>query len=349
MANILILGAGKMGSVVAKELAKTPNMSVTVADQHIDDHLWDIDADISRTNLLENGNLAKLMEEADLTVCALPAALGKKVWQCALELGKGSVVDMSYQDLELGNYTSVDKEAKEAGITILTDCGVAPGLTNLVIGRVLSRQENIEMARLFVGGMAKEKSAPYGYSKTWSLNDLYEEYTRPARVIHRGKVTVRPALTGCEEIQIPGVGFLEGFLTDGLRSLLRLENVTNMVEKTLRWPGHIKAIQPLLEDGKEFFLEEIGERCKHVEDMLVMHCIIDQYQYNMVEYARDGMTAMQRTTALTCVQFAKLQAMKTLKPGLVTPEEVGQDEAMYKIIVEGLKESDVELKEIGPE
>jgi len=331
--RILVLGAGRMGSIIAQDLSKDYDVVVM-------DHAHGVEGVESiKVDLEKEGKLPVIAKGFDLIVSALPSEIAPLVLYPLFPLGK-KIVDVSYATTDWRK--DVGSWLSEKGTVLLTDAGVAPGLTNLVAGRVLGLEGKISEGHLYVGGFARDPKRPYGYVTTWSPSDLEEEYTRPARYLSGGRPTSAAALSGVEEVIIPGAGMMEAFLTDGLRSLLELPNVKDLVEKTVRWPGHAKAMRELMENGT--FLKEI-EKCTEGDDMLVFHCIIDNYRYNMVEYPRDGMSAMQRTTALTCASFARLLVENDFPPGVVYPEDIGQDEGHYKFIVDELAEHKVQLSE----
>jgi len=151
-------------------------------------------------------------------------------------------------------------------------------------------------------------------------------------------------LTGIEEVVVSGVGVLEAFLTDGLRTLLGMDEAQNLVEKTMRWPGHVEAVTPLVNNGT--FIQEMKNKCMTGDDMVVLYCEIDGKIFQMVAYPKDGMTAMQRTTALTCSTFAKLVAeCGSLPYGVLTPEDLGKDEGLYEFVMENLCYHGLEIEE----
>ena len=339
--RILILGSGHIGATVAEDLAIDTNHYITIVDKIIPPKIKElpiaqIESDLDRVML------GLLMSGVHLVVNALPSNLAPKVWDMAVTCGV-PLVDVSYQEC-YKNWERWDEAAKNANIPILCDVGVAPGLTNLVAGRVWADKQKIDDGRLYVGGVSELPGAPYGYATTWSLSDLFEEYTRPAQLIIQGSKIEKAALSGLEEIEIPGVGIYEAFLTDGLRTLLFLPNVDMMFEKTLRWLGHVETIRPLLED-KEEFIKELN-KCKGIRDRLIFYCDIDGRKFKLVDYPEGGLTAMQRTTALTCSTFTKLAANKDIGTGIITPEKLAQDPETYDWIVDELAKYGVILQEI---
>ena len=143
------------------------------------------------------------------------------------------------------NWTAL---AQQHGVTVLTDCGVAPGMDNIILGYHHALME-VDAFECYVGGLPVKRSWPYEYKAPFSPIDVVEEYTRPARVVENGKIVTKPAMSDAEYIDIDPIGTLEAFNTDGLRTLLKTMKVPNMKEKTLRYPGHIEYMRVLRETG----------------------------------------------------------------------------------------------------
>src|SRR5690606_37486262 len=133
----------------------------------------------------------------------------------------------------------LDALAKEQGVTAVVDCGLAPGLGNILFGRLNEELDSIDTFLCHVGGLPVVRRKPYEYAAVFSPLDVIEEYTRPARFIENGALVVRPALSDVEKMDLPGVGTLEAFNSDGLRTLAVTMKAPNMKEKTLRYPGHV--------------------------------------------------------------------------------------------------------------
>lgn len=324
MAKILVLGGGRQGRVIAEDLSD--KHSVTVADVRPIriDGITTVTADLS-----DAPTVTAMMREHDLAVGALPAQLGFAAAKCAIEAGV-NYVDVAFFAEDVGQ---LDAAARAKGISIVPDAGLAPGLSNLIVGRALAIADREEV-HIMVGGVAVDKTKPYGYVISWSPADLLDEYIRPARIISEGKVTTVPALTGLEIVTIPGVGEMECFYTDGLRTLLEMK-VREGSEKTLRWPGHVAAIQPLMKNGT--FIEELETKCKEGDDLVVFRIQADDQVVTMVDRAKDGMSAMARTTALTCAAFARWAAEgKVRDKGVVTPEKLGADPVAYRFIMDAV-------------
>jgi lysine 6-dehydrogenase len=333
MARILILGGGRQGRIIANDLAGDHDVAVAdIAAVNLPG-VRSIQRDLSRP--LE---LVGTLDGYDVVVGALPARLGFAAAQAAVT-AKRHYVDLSFY---IEDAAQLHEAAQAAGVAIMPDCGLAPGLSNLIAGRALATRKPKEI-NIQVGGFAADPKTPYGYVITWSPEDILDEYLRPARIMRDGKVVEVPALSGLEIINIPGVGDVEAFFTDGLRTLLSAVNppvgvsrIKTMTEKTLRWPGHVEAVKPLI--ANRTLVTELTEKCRDGADLVVFRVQVDGDVVTMVEHARDGMSAMARTTALTCAAFARwVAAGKMPFAGVVPPEKLATDDAAYQFILDTLR------------
>ena len=337
MARIIVLGGGHQGRVIATDLAR--RHQVTVADVR---SIEIPNVRCMQVDLSDAKTLVAQIAEHELAVGALPGNLGFKAARAAIE-AKRNYVDVAFFAEDAG---SLDKDAKKAKIAILPDCGLAPGISNLLVGRAVAQKKR-QRVLIEVGGVAAELSRPYGYVVTWSPEDLEDEFKRPARIIRRGKVVSLPATSELEIVDIEGVGKMESFLTDGLRTLLAVKGVEEMTEKTLRWPGHVAAIMPLIKNGT--FAKTLLEKCRGGLDLVVFRVRVDGETVLMTDRGRREISAMARTTALTTAAFAHWAASGGLKDtGLVPPEKIGRDPKAYKTILEALREHDIKLNPAFP-
>ena len=235
--KVAVLGAGRVGKAMAIDLAKDPDFQVTVVDVS-DEALASVKTvpviDTVEADLSNAAEVRRVMKDQDLGVGAVPGFMGFKTLQAILEAGKPAV-DIAFfpEDPFL-----LDGLAKQQGLVAIVDAGVAPGCSNMVIGRMEEELDKTTRFECVVGGLPVVRHWPFQYKVPFSPVDVIEEYTRPARIRRNGKTVVVPALSEVETMDFPEVGVLEAFNTDGLRSLLKTCVTPEMVEKTMRYPGH---------------------------------------------------------------------------------------------------------------
>jgi len=350
--NIVILGGGAQGRVIAADLAASlPDARILVADVRRPELPPRHNLKWMEFDLSSRDAIVSLLAENDLGVCALPSRYGFAALEAAIE-AKRNMVDVSFA---AEDPLALDTRAKAAGVTLTPDAGLAPGISNLVIGHAVATRGTPRELMIYVGGVAEDASAPYGYVVTWSVEDLLEEYTRPARIMRDGKVVTVPVFSGMETIEIPDVGPMEAFYSDGLRSLLyTLPGVREMGEKTLRWPGHAQAIQPLVAAGT--LVDTLRSKCSAspARDLVALRVRLTfdrgSQTWDMVDRydAATGRTAMSRTTALTTSVVAQLAASGGLGAAGVRPlEKVAADEKAFRFVREALARRGVRLRVEG--
>lgn len=246
MKKIVVLGAGMVGKAIAIDLSKKYKVVSADIDQASLNYLSSNYAIVTHpVNLMEDDGIKELVADADLVISAVPGFMGYDTLQTVIEAGR-NIIDISYMPED---FMDLNTLAAHRGVTAITDCGVAPGMPNLIAGYYNEIME-IESFEYCVGGLPKEKRYPFFYKAPFSPIDVVEEYTRPARFIEKGKIIEKPALSEPEFMFFKNVGTLEGFNTDGLRSLLKnLSHIPHMKEKTLRYPGHLTLIQALQTAG----------------------------------------------------------------------------------------------------
>ena len=244
--KIIVLGAGMVGKAIAIDLSK--NNDVTAADIDQDSLAYLSENYSIKTigvNLMEEDSIRSVIKEYDLVVSAVPGFMGFDTLRTVIEAGK-NIVDISFMPED---FMELNALAAKNGVTAITDCGVAPGMPNLIVGYHNELME-IDTFEYVVGGLPFVKVYPFFYKAPFSPVDVVEEYTRPARFVEKGKSMTKPAMSEPEMMFFEKVGTLEAFYTDGLRSLLsNMSHIPNMKEKTLRYPGHIQLIQALKTAG----------------------------------------------------------------------------------------------------
>lgn len=249
MTRAIVLGAGMVGSLMARDLAADPGFEVTAADVRPQALARFAPGDRVRTLQADLGDpaaIGRAVQGFDLVLGALSSSLGLQTLRAVIEAGK-TYCDISFM---AEDPTSLDALARERGVTAVVDCGVSPGVSNVAIGRAVAELDVTESIEILVGGLPVERRWPYEYKAPFAPHDVIEEYTRPARIVVDGRVVVREALSEPELVDFDGVGTLEAFNTDGLRSLIgSFPKIPHMRERTLRYPGHIALMRVLRETG----------------------------------------------------------------------------------------------------
>lgn len=247
MSKIYVLGAGMVGSAMAIDLANKHEviLSDVNADAlskvaHREPRLQTAIVDVTNIKYLSDH-----IKDADLVLSAVPGFLGFETLKNIIQFKK-NVVDISFFP---ENALDLNKLAKENNVTAIVDCGVAPGMDNVILG-YHNQTHQLTSFECLVGGLPKEKKWPFCYKAPFSPVDVIEEYTRPARYVENGHLVTRPPLTDCEYVNFDKVGTLESFNSDGLRSIIyTMPHIINRKEKTLRYPGHVEYVRVLKESG----------------------------------------------------------------------------------------------------
>lgn len=325
--TVAVLGAGKMGSIVAKDL-RDAGYAVTNPDI------------TTGFDLTKADDIARGVAGAEVAVGCVPSAIGTQVMQAALDAGVRKYVDLSFTNDDLRLALKVP-----TGATVVHDCGLSPGISNLIVGHAAATlTANLsEGIKIWVGGVSKDPRFPNGYVLTWNGDDLIEEYKRPARYRQGRKMRrIDPlSLEAMSTLDVPNVGEMECFVSDGLRSLLETLPVQDMVEYTLRWPGHMAFVREQLPKGRDAFL---GAFRSDGADVVVLQVQFGHMVWRMVDYAQDGLSAMARTTAFTCSAFAQcLLEGKFTAPGLHPAEHVGMNRQAYDFVLGKLADHGIDV------
>lgn len=293
-----------MGSVVADDLISREHQ-LLIVDTIFENHM-DSGGDKMCADLSDPDTIRKIIRngEFDLAICCLPASLGYNTVRTCIEEGL-NCVDMSFTDKDM---SELNRLAHNNQVLVLHDVGFAPGIPNLIISDHLHNNVmGIDNVKIFAGGVARNSAAnKYGYIITWSLEDLESEFYRPARYKEVYKIkSAMPLEVPVELVQV-GPHIFESFVSDGVRSLLNAD-IRNVVERTLRWPGHVDMIKQIkVSSRSKNIRDELSLFCKEGEDMVVMRVDVDHWCYEMIVYARDGVSAMARCTAGTCAAVAEV-------------------------------------------
>ena len=373
MKTVAVLGAGLVGGLIARDLANDPSLAVVAVDAS-DDALSALGkiprVTTRRADLTDPSAVQAATASADVVAVAVPGFMGTRVARALIHARKPAVdISLSPEDPQ-----ALNAEAKAAGVPVIVDCGVAPGLSNLFVGRSVASLDTTDEVLVLVGGLPVKRVWPFEYRLVFSLTDVIEEYTRPSRYRENGCEVVRPALSDPEYVDLPRVGTLEAFNTDGLRTLLYTIDAPNLKEKTLRFPGHIEKMRMLRDTG---FFGETAIRVDGVDvkPRALTEAILrqawtlpagdDEFTVLRVEVAgtKKGVkrrivwdlydttdpvsraTSMARTTGFPCAIVARALADGAFtRPGVHPPEVLGRDEALTNRILAELAKRNVSVE-----
>jgi len=372
--KITILGAGLVGGPMARDLAADKDVKVTAVDvssQALDRLKRFRRIKTVREDFADPRSIKKVIRDADMVISAVPGFMGFKTLQAVIEAGK-TAVDIAFfpEDPFV-----LDKLAKAKGLVAIVDCGVAPGMSSILAAHAVKKLDRAKSIKIYVGGLPEIREYPYEYKAVFSPHDVIEEYVRPARYIENGKMVTRPALSDPEFLTFPGIGTLEAFNTDGLRTMAKTLDVPNMKEKTLRYPGHIEKMAVLRETGffdtqevvvkgtrirpLDFTAEILFPKWKLQEgeaDITVMKIIVEgtknrrpmRVSYDLFDRydERTGVHSMARTTGYTATTAARMIARGLYRrKGISAPEHIGADARCVRFMLSGLAERGVVYRE----
>jgi len=371
--KIAILGAGMVGRTIAMDLCKKYQVtSFDVSEQSLS--LLSTKAptvNTIKTDLSNYNNYNALLSDFDFVVTAVPGFMGYNTLLAVIK-AKKNVADISFfpEDAQLLHQIAIDNN-----VTAIVDCGVAPGMSNYILGYYNSKM-SVYNFECLVGGLPINRTKPFEYKAPFSPIDVIEEYTRPARIMVNGAIVTRDALSDSELVDFENIGTLESFNTDGLRSILfTMGHIPNMKEKTLRYPGHIDLIKALQKGG---FFDSKPINCNGITISPIEFSsaiLIDQWkskpndeEFTVMKIKVEGTTSdgtnqtivydlfdrndpvqqissMSRTTGFTCTATLELIINQLFtRKGVFPPELVGSDEHCFNYLMNYLEERGVHYK-----
>jgi lysine 6-dehydrogenase len=342
--KILVLGAGRMGYGAVYDLVRQPDVErVTVADavaekahyvassagsgKAVPAHV-DVADQKAAVYLMRGHDAALSCVVYKLNVGLARAAIAARTNFCDLG-GNNDVVDAEL---------ALDREAKAAGINIVPDCGLAPGMVAMLVAHAAGRLQKLEEIHIRVGGLPQNPKPPLNYQMVFSVEGLINEYIEPARIIRDGKITTVESMTEIEELEFPPpFGKLEAFQTSGGTSTLPdtfLGKVRALDYKTIRYKGHCDKFKTMIDLGlctgeaRKMFGDLLVRNLPHDEPDVVLvrvevsgggktlrYDIIDRYD------EKSGLSAMMRTTAFPASIVALMMARgKTTAKGALPQE-----------------------------
>ncbi len=361
--KIIVLGAGLVGKAMAIDLSKDYEVTSVDANEQALAEVSQQGIHVLRADFSDLTQLTTIITPFDLVVGAVPGFLGLQTVRTVIEAGK-SMVDISFFPEDP---FQLDDLARKKDVTIITDCGVAPGMSNIILGYHNKRMK-VNSFECLVGGLPLVREWPFEYKAVFSPIDVIEEYIRPARYVQHGSIVVKDALSDPELVHFEGIGTLESWNSDGLRSLIRtMPNVPNMIEKTLRYPGCIEYLRVLRHSG--FFSYEPVEvkgvmvrpidmtarllfplwKLKEGEEEFTamrifvngeMNNVSKKFQYDLLDRTdKSSQTlSMARTTGYTCTAAVHLVLDQMFtRRGICPPEFLGEAEDHFRFIMDYLK------------
>lgn len=357
--RFLVLGAGKQGSACALELARRDDVGrVILADLDVSeppDYLspWLASKiELRSVDATDEEQVRAAMAGVDAVACALPYYFNVQMTRLAIEAG------VHFCDLG-GNTQLVDEQkelherAVEAGVSVVPDCGLAPGMVNILAQGGIDALDDVASVQIFVGGLPQTPKPPLNYQIAYSMEGVLDYYTTPCLVLENGVVQEKEALTEIESVDFPEpVGRLEAFLTAGgiSRMPYRYEGViASMTYKTLRYPGHAALMKAMRDIGlldlepvdvkgaqvvpRDAFIAAVSPGLRNPDgvDLVAMRVTVTGTKdgapktitYQMVDYhdPETGTTAMMRTTGYSLATTSRLQATGSVVVGVHTPSE----------------------------
>ncbi|MDR1965179.1 MAG: saccharopine dehydrogenase NADP-binding domain-containing protein [Synergistaceae bacterium] len=363
MKKAVQIGAGLVGSVIANDMSD--EFEVTVVDLN-EQALSALKAKNPKLktavcSAIDEVGLPSLIKDADIVTAGVPGKFGMKMMEIVIGSGK-NLSDISFMPED---FDVLEGLAKEKGVTVVPDIGVAPGMSNFLMGRGAALLDEVAEARIYVGGIPHKPVPPFNYQITWSAADVIEEYTRPARYVKNFEPTVIEAMGDLNEKEFPQVGVLETFITDGLRSLMKNIKAKDMEERTMRWPGHVAQMR-LLRDMGLFDEEkrtlgghEVSPRdvaCDLLfpmwkmspesgdRDLTVMQVEVKGYKgsdyvthtWNLCDKfdEKTMVNSMGRCTGFTCAIFARAIAQGLISErGVIAPEKLAGADKLYDFVM----------------
>ena len=374
----LVLGCGRMGSAIALDMVQSDEVSkVVVGDfeekkpEQLAAKLKSDKVSARRVDVMDRQATTKLMKNFDVVISALPHGINVLASKAAVE-ARVHLVDLAYEEQQW----ELDTPAKKAGVTLIPGCGVAPGLTNILVGYGVSLMDEVNEIHIICGGIPQKPVPPLGYRIVFSTRGLVDMYCEKSRIVRNRRIVEVDTLSGLEKVEFPRLGELEAFYTDGLSTLLRTmkEKVKTMDEKTARWPGHAEKIRAFRNTG--FFDAEPTEvegvkitprkvavsildkalRLGGEKDVTVLRVDVAgkkdgnsvEYSFVMVDFFDEerGVTSMARTTGYTAAIVGRMVARGDIQERGVVPPEIAVA-GKFKRLISELADRGIRIQEIS--
>ncbi|MFL5580685.1 MAG: saccharopine dehydrogenase family protein [Gemmatimonadaceae bacterium] len=364
--RMLVLGAGLQGSACAYDLLQNPNVSeVRLADLHVD-HLPEFLAPYSGKRLIptpldakNHEGIAALMRDADAAMSALPYYFNADMARLAVE-SECHFTDLGGNTEIVQQQQQLDARARERGISVVPDTGLAPGMVNILAQHGIDQLDAVDSVKIYVGGLPQKPEGPLKYQIVYSLEGVLDYYTTKSWVVRKGKRQQVTALSEREVVRFSDpIGELEAFHTAGGLSTMAFRyegKIPSMEYKTLRYPGHAHIMEAIRELGlldldpvdvkgtkvvpRDAFIAIVGPKLRKpkAKDLVALRVVVAGTKdgkkktlgWELVDKMDEqrGITAMMRTTGYSLSITGQMQARREIGAGVHTPDE-GVPAAQY--------------------
>ena len=356
--RMLVLGAGLQGSACAYDLLQNPDVKeVRLADLHTG-HLEHFLAPYSGERLIftpldvrDKEAVLALMRQCDAALSAIPYYFNYELAELAVQAGV-HFSDLGGNTEIVFKQKTLDAQARKKNITVIPDCGLAPGMVNILAEHAIRQLDKVETVRIYVGGLPQEPEPPLNYQIVYSLEGVLDYYTTLSWVLRNGKRTHVKALSEIEAVRF-SIGELEGFHTAGGLSTMAFRyegKIPTMEYKTLRYPGHARIMEAIRELGlldlnpvdvkgmkvvpRDLVVAAMGPKLTkpNAHDLVAMRVFAEgtkggkpkRVGWEMVDYydEKSGISAMERSTGYSLSITGQMQARGEIgKAGVFTPDE----------------------------
>lgn len=382
--KVLVLGGGAQGSAAAYDLLLDEGVEKVVIGDVQDETVAPFlrpwlgnKLEIRKVDARDPETVRPVMEGMTAVVCALPYYFNLPMTELAIACG-AHFADLGGNTEIVEAQRRLDEKARAAGVSVIPDCGLAPGMVNILAQSGIDTLDKADSVRMWVGGLPQNPEPPLNYQIVYSMEGVLDYYTTPGLVLHDGKPADVEPLTGLEDVSFPEpLGTLEAFYTAGGISTLPFRyagELTTMEYKTLRYPGHaeiMKAIRDLglLSDTpvsvgqeeitpRQFFIDRVTPKLKKPEgrDLVALRVEISgtlngrphTIRFDLLDYfdQETGITAMMRTTGYSLALTGVMQGRGQIRAlGVRTPDETVDPEAY----VEGLRKRGIQIQRTDSE
>lgn len=375
--RMLVLGAGLQGSACAYDLLQRPEVDrVTLADLHPERAAAFLKKRktkrlvTARLDANKAGALQKLLRGHDAVMNALPYYFNYPVSKAAVSGGL-HCADLGGNTEIVQKQKTLHKAAQRKKVSVIADCGLAPGMVNIIAAEGIRRVGEAETVKIFVGGLPQNPEPPLNYQIVYSLEGALDYYTTPSWVLREGRPARVDALSELEEVQFPSpVGTLEAFHTGGGISTMPWAysgKIRTMEYKTLRYPGHALIMRNIREMGllsldpvtvrgqkivpRDAFIAAVSPQLSKPSgrDLVALRVAVagkngKRVAWQLLDYYDEatGISAMMRTTGFSLAITGVMQVDGRIgSAGVFTPDEA----VPFQAYVAELKQRGVEIRE----